>query len=89
MTRTSALEKMKDELPVKLAQRGSKINDSKIEKYTTKKTNFDNYRRDYKQNTVQPITQNDIKKRKVLAINALNKLKHLFLNNDLTIIEKT
>ena len=89
MTRTSALEKMKDQLPVKLAQRGSKINDSKIEKYTTKKTNFDNYRRDCKQNTVQPITQNDIKKRKVLAINALNKLKHLFLNNDLTIIEKT
>ena len=34
-------------------------------------------------------TQNDIKRRKVLAINAAYKLKHLFLNKDVTISVKT
>ena len=34
-------------------------------------------------------TQNDIKRRKVLAINAANKLKHLFLNKNVTIDVKT
>ena len=34
-------------------------------------------------------TRNDIKRRKVLAINAANKLKHLFLNKDVTISVKT
>ena len=33
-TSISAIEKMKDELPVKLAQRGLKINESKAEEYT-------------------------------------------------------
>ena len=33
-TSSSAIEKMKDELPVKLAQRGLKINESKTEEYT-------------------------------------------------------
>ena len=38
----SAIEKMKDELPVKLAQRGLKINESKTEEYTIKRANCDN-----------------------------------------------
>ena len=33
---------MKDELPVKLAQRGLKINESKAEEYTIKRVNCDN-----------------------------------------------
>ena len=41
-TSISAIEKMKDELPAKLAQRGLKINESKTEEYTIKRANCDN-----------------------------------------------
>ena len=34
-------------------------------------------------------TQNDIKRRKILVINAANKLKHLFLNKDVIMSVKT
>ena len=88
-TGISAIEKMKDELPVKLAQRGLKINESKTEEYTIKRANYDNPWRDCKLLGSLPDTQNDIKRRKVLAINVANKLKHLFLNNDVTINVKT
>ena len=85
----SALEKMKDELPVKLAQRGLKINESKTEEYTIKRANCDNRWRDCKLLGTLLFTQNDIKRRKVLAINAASKLKHLFLNKNVTISVKT
>ena len=88
-TSISAIEKMKDELPVKLAQRGLKINESKTEEYTIKRANCDNRWRDSKLLGSLLDTQNDIKRRKVLAINAANKLKHLFLNKDVTINVKT
>ena len=39
---------MKEELPVKLAQRGLKINQSKTEEYTIKRANCDNRWRDCK-----------------------------------------
>ena len=48
LTSISAIEKMKDELPVKLAQRGLKINESKTEEYTIKRANCDNRWRDCK-----------------------------------------
>ena len=80
---------MKDELPVKLAQQKLKINESKTEEYTIKRANCDNRWRDSKLLGSLLDTQNDIKRRKVLAINAANKLKHLFLNKDVTINVKT
>ena len=88
-TSISAIEKMKDELPVKLAQRGLKINESKTEEYTIKKANCDNRWRDCKLLGSLIDTQNDIRRRKVLAINAANKLKHMFLNKDVIINVKT
>ena len=80
---------MKDELPVKLAQRGLKINESKTEEYIIKRANCDNRWRDCKLLGSLLDTQKEIKRRKVLAINAANKLKHLFLNKDVTISVKT
>ena len=79
---------------IKLAQRGLKINESKTEEYTIKKVliwkNCGNLWRDCKLLLGSLLdTQNDIKKRKVLAINAAYKLKHLFLNKDVTISVKT
>ena len=88
-TSISAIEKMKDKLPVKLVQRESKINESKTEEYTNKRDNCDNCWRDCKLLGSLLDTQNDIKRRKVLAINATNKLKHLFLNKGVTISVKT
>ena len=88
-TSISAIEKMKDELPVKLAQRGLKVNESKAEEYKIKRDNCDNRWTDCKLLGSLLDTQNDIKRRKVLAINAANKLKHLFLNKDVTISVKT
>ena len=43
-TSISAIEKMKDEPQVKLAQRGLKINKSKTEEYTIKRANCDQRR---------------------------------------------
>ena len=43
LTGISAIAKMKDERPVKLAQRGLKINESKTEEYTIKRANCDNH----------------------------------------------
>ena len=77
---------MEDELPVTLAQRGLKINESKTEEYTI---NCDNRWRDCKLLGSLIDTENDIIRRKVLAINAANKLKDLFLNKDVTINVKT
>ena len=80
---------MKDELPVKLAQRGSKINESKTDEYIIKRANSDNRWRDCKLLGSLLDTQNDIKRRKVLAINAGNTLKHLLINKNVTISVKT
>ena len=88
-TSISTIEKVRDELPVKLAQRGLEINESKTEEYTIKRANCDNRWRDCKLLASLLDTQNGIKRRKVLAINAANKLKHLFLNKDVTINVKT
>ena len=88
-TSISTIEKMKDELPVKLAQRGLKINESKTEEYTIKSANCGNRWTDCKLLVSLLDTQKNIKRRKVLAINAANKLKHLFLNKDVTIRVKT
>ena len=88
-TSISVIEKMKDELPVKLAQRGLKINESKTEEHTIKRANCDSRWRDCKLFGSLLDTQNDIKRRKLLAINAANKLKHLFLNKDVIISVKT
>ena len=88
-TSLSAIEKMKDELPAKLAQQGLKINESRTEDYTIKRANCDNRWRDCKLLDSLLDTQNDMKRRKVLAINAKNKLNHLFLNKYVTINVKT
>ena len=88
-TSITAKEKMKDELPVKLAQRGLKINESKTEEDPIKRASCDNRWRDCKLIGSLLDTQNDIKRRKVRAINATNKLKHLFLNKDVYISVKT
>ena len=84
-----AIEKMKEELPVKLAQRGLKINESKTEEYIMKRANCDNRRRNCKLIGSLLDIQDDIKRRNVLAINTGNKLKHLFLNKDVNISVKT
>ena len=47
-TSISAIEKMKDEQPVKLTQRGLKTNKSKKEEYTIKRANCDNRWKDCK-----------------------------------------
>ena len=78
LTNISAIEKLKDELPVKLAQRGLKINESKTEEYTIKSANCNKRWRDCKLLGSLLDTQNDIKGRKLLAINAANNLKYLF-----------
>ena len=85
MTSNSAIEKMKDELLVILAQRGLKITETKIKEYTIKRANCDNRWRGCKLFDSLLDIQNDIKRRILLAINAANKLKHLFLNEDVTI----
>ena len=77
-TNISAIEKLKDELPVKLAQRALKINESKTEEYTIKRANCNKRWRDCKLLGSLLDTQNDIKGRKLLAINAANNLKYLF-----------
>ena len=87
-TSITAIEKMKDELPIKLVQRGLKMNELKTEEYTIKRANCDNRQRDCKLLGSLLDTQNDIKRRKVLAINAANKLKLLFLNKDVTVSVK-
>ena len=79
-TSISAIEKMKDERPVQLNQQGLKVNKSKTEEYTIKRANCGNCWRDCKLLGSLLDTQNVIKRRKVLAINTANKLKHLFLN---------
>ena len=60
-----------------------------INEYTIKRANCGNRWRDCKLLGSLLDTQNDIKRRKVFAINAANKLKHLFLNKDVTISMKT
>ena len=80
---------MKDELPVELTQQGSKINEPTTEEYTIKRTNCGNCWRECKLLTSLLYTQNDIKRRKILAINAANKLKYLFLNKDVSLSIKT
>ena len=62
-TSISAIEKMKDELPVKLAKQGLKINESKTVEYTIKRANCDNRWRDCKLPGSLLDTQNDIKRR--------------------------
>ena len=70
---------MKDELPVKPAQRGLKINESKTEENTIKRANCDNRWRDCKLLGSLLDTQNDIKRRKVIAINVANELRYIRL----------
>ena len=77
-TRISAIGKLKDELPVKPSQQGLKINESKTEDFTIKRANCDNRWRDCKLLGSPLDTQNDIKRKKALAIKAANKLKHVF-----------
>ena len=60
LTSISAMEKMNDELKIKLAQRGLKINESKAEEYTIKRPNCDNHWRDCKLLGSLLDTQNDI-----------------------------
>ena len=54
-----------------------------------KRANCDNRWRGCKLLNSLRDTQNDIKSRNVLAMNAQNKLKHLFLNKGVTISVKT
>ena len=82
------MDKFKDDLPVKLAQRGLKVNESKTEEYTIERANCDNRWRDCKLLGSLLDTQNDIKRRKVLVMNTASKLKHLFLNKNVTISVK-
>ena len=88
-TSISAIEKMKDAPPIKLAQRGLKINESKTEEYIIKRAKCDNRWGDCKLLGSLLETENNIKRRKVLAINSANKLKHLLLNKDVTVSVKT
>ena len=53
-----------------------------MEEYTIKRGNCDNCWRDCKLFGSLLDAKNDIKTRKVLAINAANKLKHLFLKEE-------
>ena len=80
---------MKDELPVKLAQRGLKTNETKTEEYTIKKGNCNNLWRGCKLLGSLQDTHNDIKRGKVSEINAANKLKNLFLDKGVNISVKT
>ena len=62
-TSISGMEKMKDELTVKLTQQGIKLIESNTEEYTIKKANCDNRWRDCKLLGSLLNTQNDIKKK--------------------------
>ena len=48
LTSISPTEKTKDELPVKVVQRGLKITETKTEEYTIKRANYDNFWKDCK-----------------------------------------
>ena len=61
----------------------------KTEKYNFKKVNCYHRSRDSKLFGSLLDAPNNIQRRKVLAINQANKLKHLFLNKDVTINVKT
>ena len=62
---------------------------TKTEEYTIKRVNCNNLWKDCKLLGSSLEIQNDFKRRKGLAINAANKLKHLFLKKDITINVKT
>ena len=79
LTSITAIEKMKDELSVKPVQRGLKINESKTEENTMKRANCDNRWKDCKLLGSLLDTQNDIKRRKVIAINVANELRYIRL----------
>ena len=69
-----AIDKIKEELLVKLAQRGLNINESKTEEYIIQRANCDSRWRDSKLLGSLLDTQNHIKRRKALVI-----IIHIFI----------
>ena len=74
---------------IKLALRGLKISESKREEYTIKKPTVIIVGETVNCLVAFQLYKMTLKEEKVLAINAANKLKHLFLNKDVTNSGKT
>ena len=72
----SVIEKMKDDISIKITQQWLEIIKTKTREYTINSTNSYNCWGDCKLLGSLLDTQNGTKKRKVLAISAANKLKH-------------
>ena len=79
---------LKNTLPSQLATRNLTINTSKTEEHKISRTNCDNSWKTCKLLGSLLDTENDIKRRKGLAIDALHKLKYIFNANKLSIATK-
>ena len=83
----SRIESIKRDLPGKLHNRNLHINVDKTEEYTVNK-NTNEWRKCKLLGSILD-TDGDIKRRKGLAINALNKIKYILNNNKLTLKTKS
>ena len=88
-TSINAIKRINDELLVTWGQGGLKIKELKTEVCTIKRANSDNRWRDCKLLGRLLETQNDIKRQKVPAVNAANKLTRVLLNRDVIISVKS
>ena len=82
------IEYIKSTLPSKLQERNLKINISKTEEYKISRKNCDNTWKSCKLLGSLLDTDSDIKRRKGLTIDALQKLNYIFNNNKLSINTK-
>ena len=85
----SAIEELKEKLPHQLAKRGLILNRDKTEEYTIRNnSNCDKKWKKWKLLGSLLDTENDITRRKYLAMNAVIKLKHIFDNKKISISTK-
>ena len=79
------IKHLKQHLPIKLAERNLIINDTKTEEYEISRTNPNSSWKSCKLLGSLLDTENDIKRRKGLAVDALHKLAYIFKNKKLSI----
>ena len=85
----SEVQNLKNHLPRQLKQRDLTINETKTEEYTiTNNKNCDNLWKSCKLLGSLLDTDNDIKRRKGLAIDTARKLHEIFMNNRISIANK-
>ena len=82
------MKHIQENLLRKLAERNLIINESKTEEHTISRSNQDTSWKSCKLLGSILDTENDIKRRKGLAVDALHKLQYIFKNKKLSIIIK-